>query len=82
MFFPPFVTFQDFLVKDSALSLSYSYGALTSCKKLEKTNEQSLRYLKVDQQTDGQGQLLRTPLENPGYKKKGRCSDLKCMESK
>ena len=38
--------------KNRALSLLYPYGALTSCKKLEKTNEQSLRYLKTDGQTD------------------------------
>ena len=34
--------------KNSALSLLYPYGALTSCKELEKTNERSLRYLKMD----------------------------------
>ena len=44
----------------------YPYGALTSCKKLEKTNERSLRYLKTDGPTDhGQGRLLRTPLGKP-----------------
>ena len=31
-----------------ALSLVYPYGALTSRKKLEKTNERSPRYLKTD----------------------------------
>ena len=35
--FPPFVTPQDFFFKNLALSLLYPYGALTSCKKLEKT---------------------------------------------
>ena len=30
------------------------YGALTLCKKFEKTNEQSLRYLKTDGLTHGQ----------------------------
>ena len=30
-----------------------AYGALTSCKKLEKNNEQSPRYLKTDGWTDG-----------------------------
>ena len=34
------------------LSLLYSYGALTSCKGLEKNNGQSLRYLKTDGRTD------------------------------
>ena len=47
-----------FFFKNRALSLLYPYGALTSCKKLEKTNEQSLRYLKTDgwtdERTDGQ----------------------------
>ena len=46
------------------------YGALTSCKKLEKTNEQSLRYLKTDTHTDGQGRLLRTPSGKPGVQNK------------
>ena len=41
--------------KNRALSLLYPYGALTSCKKLEKSLEQSLRYLKTDglRTTDG-----------------------------
>ena len=43
---------------------------LTSCKKLEKTNEQSPRYLKTDGltdgQTDGQGRLLWTQTGKPG----------------
>ena len=56
--------------KNPALSLLYPCGALTSCKKLEKTNERSLRYLKTDQLTtdkpvkDGQG----PPQENPRSK--------------
>ena len=41
-----------FFFKNRALSLLCPYGALTSCKKLEKTNEQSLRYLKTDGRTD------------------------------
>ena len=41
-----------FFFKNRALSLLYPYGALTSCKKLEKTNEQSLKYLKTDGLTD------------------------------
>ena len=36
-----------------ALSLLYPYGALTSYKKLEKTNGQSLRFLKMDKPMDG-----------------------------
>ena len=51
--FPPFVTPQDFFSKNRALSLLYPYGALTSCKRLEQTNERSLRYLKTDTQTHG-----------------------------
>ena len=46
--FPPFATPQDFFFKNRALSLLYPYGALTSCKKLEKPLEQSLRYLMTD----------------------------------
>ena len=49
--FPPFVTPKIFS-KNRALSLLYPYGALTSCKKLEKTNERSLRYLKTNRPTD------------------------------
>ena len=41
-----------FFFKNRALSLLYPYGT-TSCKKLEKNNERSQRYLKTDQQTDG-----------------------------
>ena len=33
--------------KDWALSLLYPYGALTSCKKIETTNEQSLEIFKI-----------------------------------
>ena len=40
------------------LSLLYPYGSLTSCKKLEKTNERSLRYLK----TDGPRAFTKDPL--------------------
>ena len=40
---PPTIFF-----KNRALSLLHPYGALTSCKKLEKSLEQSLRYLKAD----------------------------------
>ena len=35
--FPPFVTTQVFILTNWALSLLYPYGALTACKKLEKT---------------------------------------------
>ena len=45
------VTPQDFF-KNRALSLLYPYIVLTSCKKLEKTNRQSLRYLEPEQRTD------------------------------
>ena len=34
--------------------LLYHYGALTSCKKSEKTNGLSLRYLQTDGLTNGQ----------------------------
>ena len=56
--FPPFVTPKDFF-KNRALSLLYLYGTLTSCKKLEKTNKLSLRYLKMDQRTtDGRTSMI------------------------
>ena len=74
MVFPPFVT-----PKDRALPLLYPYGALASCKKLEKNNERSLRYLKTDQRTDGRttdgrtdkGDYQGTPQEKPGSKMLG-----------
>ena len=51
------------------MSNLYPYGALTSCKKLEKNNEWSPRYLESDGrtkgQTNGQGRLLWTPLGKP-----------------
>ena len=43
----------EFFPKNPALSLFYVYGPLTSCKKLEKTNEPILRTLHHGQ-TDGQ----------------------------
>ena len=53
-----------FFFKNRALSLLYPYGALTSCKKLEKINEQSLRYLKTDTRTDGR---TDTQMDKGGY---------------
>ena len=47
-----------FFFTNRTLSLLYPYDALTSCKKLEKTNERSLE---IDGPTEAQGQLLRTP---------------------
>ena len=46
-----------FFFKNRALSLLYPYGAPhLHAKELEKTNERSLRYLKMDQgPTNGQG---------------------------
>ena len=49
--FPQFMTPQDFL-------LLYPYGALTSCKKLEKNNERPLRYLKTDGQMDTRTRVI------------------------
>ena len=46
--FPLFVTPPRLFFKNRALTLLYTYGAVTSCKKLEKTNERSLRDLKTD----------------------------------
>ena len=45
--FPPFLTPQVFFQKSGSVTL-YPYGTLTSCKKIEKTNELSLRYLNID----------------------------------
>ena len=73
-FFPPFLTPQDFFFKNRALSLLYPYGALTSCKILEKTNEPSLRYLKTDQRTDHE--RTRTITKEP----LGRTQDAKCFQ--
>ena len=54
--------------KNRALSLLYPYSALTSCKKLEKTNEQSNEQIFKDgpmdrPRTDGQGWFTREPLQ-------------------
>ena len=62
-----------FFFKNRALSLLYPYGALTTCKKLEKINGRSLRYSKTDgkthgRTTDGQKWLHRTPSDKPGSK--------------
>ena len=68
--FSPICDPSRFFFKNWTQSLLYTYGALTSCKKLDKTNELSLRYLKTDTHTDrrthGQGRLLRTPTGKPG----------------
>ena len=60
--FPPYLTPQDLIFKDLALSLLYTYGSLTSCTKLEKTDGPSLRYFKTDRLTDRlmDGQTLFT----------------------
>ena len=49
--FPPICDPKIFF-KNWALSLLYPYGALTSCKKLEKNNERSLEIFK-DGRTNG-----------------------------
>ena len=46
--FSPICDAIGFFFKNRALSILYPYSALTSCKKLEKTIERSLRYLKTD----------------------------------
>ena len=54
MGFSPICDPPRFFFRNRALSLLYPYGTLTSCKKLGKSNEQSLRYLKTDgRTTDG-----------------------------
>ena len=70
-----------FFVKNRALSLLYPYGALTSCKKLEKTDEWSLRSSKrdrrtdkrTDRHTDRQRRLQRTLWANQGSKMRVVC---------
>ena len=47
-FFPIYDPPRFFFSKIRLLSLLYPYGALTSCKKLEKPYELSPRYLKTD----------------------------------
>ena len=64
--FPPLVTPQDFFSKIGLCHFCTLMVALTSCKKLENTNERSLRYVKTDQQTDGPGRLPWTPSVKPG----------------
>ena len=51
MGFSPICDPQGFFI-NRALALLYPYGALTSCKKLGKTIEQSLKSLKTDGQTN------------------------------
>ena len=45
--------------KNRALSLLYPCGALSSCEKLEKSLERSLRYLKTEQRTNGRTNGLK-----------------------
>ena len=73
--FSPFVTPKIFFQKSGSVTF-VSLWYLTSCKKIEKTNELSLRYSKTDHWpqttdrplTDRQGRLLRTPRINPWSK--------------
>ena len=46
------MTTKDFFFKSGSVNF-VPYGALTSCKKLEKTNGMSLRYSKMDSPTEG-----------------------------
>ena len=71
MGFSPICDPPRFFFKNRAQSLLYPYGALTSCKVSEKTNERFLRYLKTEGYTETQsdkGNLLRTLWVNPGSK--------------
>ena len=64
---PPFVTPKIFL-KIGLCHFCTLMVPYLHAKKLEKTNEQSLRNSKMDTQyahTHGQGRLLRTPLSKP-----------------
>ena len=66
---PPFATPQIFFQKSGSVTF-VPLWCPNFMQKLEKTNEQSLRYLKTDTRTDGrthgQGRLLRTPSGKPG----------------
>ena len=67
--FPPFVTPKIFF-KNRALSLLYTYGALTSCKKLEKNkifNDGPQTDGPTDRPTD-KGDYQGPPRVNPGSK--------------
>ena len=66
--FSPFVN-PKFIFKNRALSLLHPYDALTSCKKLDKTNGQSLRYSKMDGPTiDDRGDCIGSLRVNQGPK--------------
>ena len=54
--------------KIGLLSLLYPYGALTSCKKLEKSLERSLRYLKTDHGRTDMGDYIGPSRVNLGSK--------------
>ena len=63
-FFSPFLT-PNIVFKNRALSLLYPYDAQTSCKRLEKTDGRSLRYLKTDRLTNRQ---TEGPTDEKGVK--------------
>ena len=72
------VTWQKYRIP-CKIYLNHFTTALTSCRKLEKTNEGSLRYLRTDHgprtngptdgRTNGQGRLSRTPSGKPEVQK-------------
>ena len=72
VFFPHLRPPNLFIFKNRALSLLYPCGALTSCKKLEKSLERSLREISKDGPTDhGQkdiGDYIGPPWVNPESK--------------
>ena len=72
--FSPICDPSKFFFTNRALSLLYPYGALTSCKKLEKSLERSLRYLKTDgPRTDGRTRAItKDPLGRTRGKKKNK----------
>ena len=66
--FLPFFGQTRIFLKNQALSLFSYYGSLTSCKKLEKTNESIQRKLHY-RRTHGQSWIHRTPPALPGVQK-------------
>ena len=73
-----------FFFKNRALSLLYPYGAQTSCKKLERFNEQFRRYLKTNGRTNGPTRAITMdPISKPGVQNdwvQSKCISHTCYE--
>ena len=71
IFDPPRFFFKSPPFKNLPLSLLYPYGALTSCKILEKGNERSLRHLKIDHGQTDHGQTDHGQTDGPWKDRQG-----------